>query len=99
MGKKPARKFDIEFKRQAVSLVLEEGLTKVEVARRFDIAPSVIGNWVEDFKKDGLNAFPGKGRLTPEQEEIRQLKLELKRVNLEREILKKTIGLFVEPVR
>lgn len=99
MGKKAPRKFDIEFKRQAVSLVLDEGLTKVEVARRLDISPSIMGKWVESFKKDPQHAFPGKGHLTPEQEEIRQLKLELKRVNLEREILKKTIGLFVEPVK
>jgi transposase len=99
MGKKSPRKFDLEFKRQAVSLVIDTGLTKSEVARRLDLSPAVIGKWVKDIKKDGQSAFPGKGNLTPEQEEIRQLKLELKRANIEREILKKTIGLFVEPVK
>jgi transposase len=99
MGKKSPRKFDIDFKRQAVSLVLDEGLSRSEVARRLDLSPAIMGKWVESFKKDKENAFPGKGHVTPEQEEIRQLKLELKRVNLEREILKKTIGLFVEPVK
>lgn len=99
MSKRLPRKFDLEFKRQAVSLVLKEGLTKSEVAKRLDLSPAVIGRWVKDLEKDGKNAFPGKGKLTPEQEEIGQLKLELKRVNLEREILKKTIGLFVEPVK
>lgn len=99
MGKKSPRKFDLEFKRQAVSLVIDTGLTKSEVAKRLDLSPAVIGKWVKDFKKDGQSAFPGKGNLTPEQEEIRQLKLELKRANIEREILKKTIGLFVEPVK
>lgn len=99
MGKKSPRKFDLEFKRQAVSLVLEDGLSKSEVARRLDLSPAVMGKWVKDIKKEGQNAFPGKGHITPEQEEIRQLKLELKRVNMEREILKKTIGLFVEPLK
>jgi transposase-like protein len=99
MGKKSPRKFDLEFKRQAVSLVIDTGLTKSEVARRLDLSPVVIGKWVKDLVKDGQNAFPGKGHLTPEQQEIRQLKLELRRANLEREILKKTIGLFVEPVK
>lgn len=92
--KKP-RKFDLDFKSQAVNLVLNEGLSRAEVARRLDISPTIIGEWVKKFEKDGQMAFPGKGCLTPEQEEIR--KHELKRVTMEREILKKTIGLFAEP--
>ena len=99
MGKKVPRKFDLEFKRQAVSLVLEEGLTKAEVSRRLGLTPSVIGNWVHNFQKDGKNASPGKGCLTPEQEEIRKLKRELRQAQLERDILKKTIGLFVDPTK
>lgn len=99
MGRKTPRKFDLDFKRQAVSLVLDEGLTKSEVAKRLEISPTLIGKWVADFQKDGKNAFPGKGHLTPEQEEIRRLKQELRRVTMEREILKKTIGLFAEPAK
>ena len=97
--KKTLRKFDFDFKRQAVSLVLEEGLSKSEVARRLGISPALIGVWVKKFQKDGSQAFPGKGHQTSEQEEIRKLKQELKRVTMEREILKKTIGFFVETAK
>lgn len=99
MANRSPRKFDLDFKKQAVSLVLNEGLSKNEVAKRLDISPSLMGHWVESFKENGENAFPGKGRLSPEQDEIRRLKQELRRVSLERDILKKTIGLFAEPLK
>jgi transposase len=99
MVRKAARKFTLEFKRQVVSLVLEESLTHTEVAKRLDLSAALVGRWVKEFGKDGESAFPGKGHQTPEQEEIRKLKQELHRVTLERDILKKTIGLFTVPLK
>lgn len=97
--KKSYQKYDLEFKRQAVSLVLDEGLSQAEVARRLGLSSGQISQWVRKFKKDGEHAFPGKGHLTPEQQELKDVKKELKRVTMERDILKKTMSLFVDPVR
>lgn len=87
--KKSHRKFDLDFKRQVVSLVLDEGLSQSEVARRFELGSGQVNGWVKRFRKDGEHAFPGKGHQTPEQEELRRLKTELRRVTMERDILKK----------
>lgn len=45
-SKKKRRSFTPEFKAEAVSLVLEQGLSRGEVARDLDVAASVIGRWV-----------------------------------------------------
>jgi transposase len=46
---------------------------------------------VEEGKVD---AFPGKGRLSPEDEELRQLRRKNKRLLMERDILKKAVAIF-----
>ena len=48
---------------------------------------------------DGPQAFPGNGRLKPDDEEIRKLRLELKRVTQERDILAKATLFFAQEGR
>lgn len=50
---------------------------------------TVLGRWVREYQTDEGDAFRGKGRLKPEQEELRQLREEVKRLKMEKEILKK----------
>jgi transposase len=50
--------------------------------------------WVNQYKEDPENAFPGNGKLKPEDEELRQLKRQLRDVTEERDILKKAVSIF-----
>ena len=83
------REFSKEFKRDAVSLVIEQGYSRVEAARSLGVHSTVLGRWVREYQTDEGDAFRGKGKLRPEQEEIRQLREEVKRLKMEKEILKK----------
>lgn len=94
--KKTRRSFDREFKLQAVRLVTQEGRTQTEVSRNLDIGKSLIGRWIREFKEEGGEAFPGKGKLTPQDEELRKLREELRRVTMERDILKKATAYFAQ---
>jgi transposase len=49
--------------------------------------------------EEGGDAFPGHGRQTPEQEEIRRLKRKVEILTQERDILKKAIAIFSEQKR
>ena len=91
-GKKPV--YTDEFRFDAVRLVLDEGLTKAEVSRRLGINQNSLGKWVKAYKSHGKDAFPGKGRQTPEQEELRRLREENRQLKMEREILKKATAFF-----
>ena len=86
---KGRRSFDKEFKEQAVKMVLDQGLPKAEVSRRLGINHNTVSNWVKAFQEDGLEAFPGHGKLRPQDVELRQLREEVKKLRMEREFLKK----------
>jgi transposase len=63
-------------------------------ARRLGIHPTTLRLWIKQLSVDGAQAFPGNGRLKPDDEEIRKLRLELKRVTEERDILAKVTLFF-----
>ena len=88
------RKYDSEFKREAVRLVLEEGQRASEVERNLGITRSLVSRWVREMKEDPEYAFPGKGKLKACDEEIRKLKRENERLGRERDILKKAVAIF-----
>ncbi len=88
------RRFDKRFKLEAVKLVVEEGRAVAEVSRNLGIHENLLHVWKRRYKEDMLDAFPGKGRLKPQDEELRQLRKELSDVKQERDILKKALAIF-----
>jgi transposase len=96
LGKR-RRSYDSEFKREAVKLVIEGGRVASEVAKGLGISDNVIYRWIKQYREDPENAFPGKGKLKPEDEEIRRLRRELADVKEERDILKKVVNIFSKP--
>ena len=83
------REFSKAFKQDAISLVLDQGYTRVEAAKSLGIHSALLSRWVREYKMDDGDAFRGRGKLRAEQEEIRQLREEVKRLKMEKEILKK----------
>ncbi|MDY0391636.1 MAG: transposase [Desulfobulbus oligotrophicus] len=88
------RVFTKEFKVDAVKLVTEQGYTVSVAARNLGIYTSVLRRWRDQMETDGEKAFPGKGFMTPEKEELHRLRKEVKRLEMERDILKKTTAFF-----
>jgi transposase len=87
-SRRPRRRFDEEFKAQAVRLVLDEGKSVGAAARDLDLTESSQRNWVERARADR-----GKGKVgvltTAEREELGRLRKEVRELRTEREILKK----------
>ena len=93
MGEKN-RHFSREFKLDAVQLVTEKGMAVRKVARELDIHPNLLHIWKREFLTQGDKAFSGKGRIKPEQAEMRRLQKQLEKVKEERDILKKALSVF-----
>ena len=87
-GKK--RRFDREFKLSAVKMVTEGGHKAAEVARSLGIDQNQLYLWKKKFGDNGDKAFPGKGNLS----EMAALRRKLREVEMERDILKKAVGIF-----
>jgi len=90
------KKFDKEFKLEAIRLASEPGNTQTGIERDLGISKGIISRWKRQFGKDGQEAFPGKGRLKTGDEEMRRLRRENERLRRERDILKKAVAIFSE---
>jgi transposase len=88
------RKYDRQFKIEAVRLVTEEGRKAAEVARNLGLHVNLIYLWKKQLAEDPKEAFPGLGNLKSSDAELRQLQRELADVKEERDILKKALAIF-----
>ena len=84
------KRYDRDFKISTVKMVTEGGHKASEVARSLGINPTQLYSWKKKFGDSGDKAFPGKGHLT----EIAALRRKLRDVEMERDILKKAVGIF-----
>jgi len=88
------KRFDAAFKQEAIKKVLEQGEAVSAVAEKLGIHIKTMYRWLEEYKQDGVNAFPGKGKLKPDDEEFRRLKRENNDLREENAIFKKTAVIF-----
>ena len=86
------RKFSDEYKREAVRLATQPGVTKSQVASDLGINANLLGRWCKDYSANGEAAFPGQGK--PRDQEMAQLKRELARVKKERDLLREAATFF-----
>ncbi len=92
--KRKNRRYTREFKIEAVRLSEEDERSVAEVARELGIHPNNLYKWRAQFAEEGEEAFPGKGHLSSQDEELRQLRRENMRLREERDILKKAVIFF-----
>lgn len=96
MATKQRRKFTAEFKREGVKLTQQPGRSVAAVARELGVERSVLKGWVDNFAAGRYE----KDRTLPlkaaQQLENEQLRRELAKVRMERDILKKALGYFAK---
>lgn len=95
--RKVNRKYDKQFKEEAVRLATEEGRKVTEVARSLGIHENLLRTWKRKYQEDPADSFPGSGRLKPPDEEFRKLQKENANLKEDREILKKALAIFSKP--
>lgn len=99
MGKKRTRtSYSRQYKLDVIQQsYLRENIS--ELASELGLNPALIYKWRAAYGANSPNSpevFPGKGvkAVTPEQAELQRTKAELAEVRMERDILKKAIGIF-----
>ena len=90
------KKYSKEFKLDAVSLVTEQGYSRSDAAQSLDVNINMLGRWVKELQTEDGQAFRGNGKLTPDQEENKRLKAQVKRLQMEKDILKKATVFFAK---
>ena len=99
MGAK-RRQFTLEFKLEAVRLANDSDKPVTQVARELGIRPEMLRTWKRQAESraglKGTDVFPGNGKLTSDQEEIRRLRRELEQTKQENAFLKKAAAYFAK---
>lgn len=94
--KQKRKKYTKEFKEEAVKLVIEQGYRISEAARNLGINETMLSRWKQEQlreKENGGTSLNGKETM---EAEIKRLRKENKRLQMEREILKKAAAFFAK---
>jgi transposase len=84
------KRYDRNFQLEAARLVVDQGYTKAGVSRKLGVSAWSTGRWIKRFRDNGeLN-----GHVTEEAVELRQLRKQIKELEVENEILKKAAAYF-----
>jgi transposase len=93
MSKEVRRTFDAEFREGAVRTVLESGKSIAAIARDLGVNEGTLGNWVAKDKaaREGVE-----GLNKSDAEELRRLRAENAELRMERDVLKRSVVLWVK---
>ena len=98
--------FGAEFKQEAVRRMTErraQGVSVQQIGCDVDVRPEMLRVWARQLAAQGgaplVDVFPGQGRLPSEQEEVRRLEREVKRLAQENAFLKSAAAYFARESR
>jgi len=87
------KKYDREFREGAVRIVEESGKPIAQIARDLGVNEGTLGNWVARARE----AREGRGDLSKNDlEELKRLRAEVAELRMERDVLKRSVVLWVK---
>ena len=95
MARRKRRKFTAEFKSEVVDLCQRGDRSVRQVSRDLDLTESTVRLWVTRAEADAGRGAPGV-LTTPEQEELRRLRREVRQLREDRAILVKAAAFFAK---
>ena len=93
---KSRKHYPKEFKEGAVRLVIEQGRSISDAASSLGIPAWSLSRWVRAAQNDGHDAFRGNGHRTALEQEVFELRQQVKRLEEEKQILKKAATYFAQ---
>ena len=93
MTKKTRARFTPEFRLEASQLVVDQNYSVRQAAEAMNVGRSTMDKWVRQLKDERKGVTSSATPLTPDQRKIRELEKQIKRIEMEKEILKKATAL------
>ena len=95
MSNRKKRSFSPEFRLECAQLIVDQDYTVKEAAEAMNVGQSTIDNWARKLRAQRAGK-PSQGTaITPDQQRIKDLEKQLKRVEMEKDILKKATALLM----
>ncbi|MFT5283833.1 MAG: transposase [Kangiellaceae bacterium] len=95
MTKRTNKQYPNDVKQEAVALVTQQGYSVVEAAASLNVTDKLLYNWAAKFKQENEESALS----TDERAELIQLRKDKKRLEMEREILKKASAFFAKEMK
>ena len=95
MTKRKRPNFTPEFRLECAQLVVDKGYSVIEASQAMNVGKSSLDKWVRQLRGERNGIISKATPLTPEQLEIRELKKQIQRIELEKDILKKATALLM----
>jgi transposase len=93
---KRSKRYSSEFKLDAINLVIKEGYSVPQAAKSLGISDKVLYHWKKQHEEGRIQVGHKRAVATPEEQELRQLREELRKTKMENEILKKASAYFAK---
>jgi transposase len=102
-GKETRKQYTVDFKLEAVRLVLAGGRPVSAVAKELGVRPDMLRQWKRQAEgragREATDIFPGHGKLPSADDEVRRLRRENAQLREERDILGKATAFFAKNAR
>ncbi len=95
LTKRKNKSYSTQFKEETVALVTEQGYSVIDAASAVGVRPNQIYNW----KKRIADETSGIRLTGEEREELLRLRKEVKKLKIEKEILKKASAYFAKEMK
>ena len=95
MAKKRGPNYSPEFRLEAAQLVVEQGYSLKEASEAMNVKSSTLSVWIKQLKSEQEGVMPEGTPMTPEKRKIRELEKRIRRIEMEKEILKKATALLM----
>ncbi|GIU21913.1 transposase [Shewanella sp. MBTL60-112-B2] len=88
--------YSTEFKIDAANLVINQDYTIREACQATGVGPTAMRRWVIQLKQEFEGITPSANAITPEQRRIQELEAQIKKIEWEKDILKKATALLMQ---
>ncbi|MDA8038238.1 MAG: transposase [Actinomycetota bacterium] len=82
-----------QFRKDASALVIDQHRSVADVARELGVVEQTLGNWV---RQERIDRGEKEGTTTEVREENARLRREVKRLTMERDLLKRSVAFWVK---
>lgn len=90
------RIYSAEFKIDAANLVIQQGYSTKEACAATGVGETAIRRWVKQLRQESEGVTPNGQAMTPEQRKIQALEAQIKKIEWEKDILKKATALLMQ---
>jgi len=95
MKTRPKRNFSPEFRLEAAQLVVDQNYSIRQAAEAMNVGLSTMDKWVRQLRQERNGESPKATPIMPEQLKIRELENRIRRIEMEKDILKKATALLM----